>query len=493
MSWSTWLPVLVLATSLVTGVAIFLLHEHQARARTALNLAGATLKVALVAAMVGGVARGHYYETRVPLVGGVDLLLRSDALSMLFATLSALLWLVTTVYAVGYLAGGPHQRRFFGFFSLCVTATMGIALAGNPLTFLLFYELLTVSTWPLVVHVGTAEAMRAGRLYLAYTLGGGALLFLGVAWLHALVGPVEFLQGGALASRGLGPHTARLLFTVLVGGLAVKAALVPLHRWLPTAMVAPAPVSALLHAVAVVKAGAFGIIRFSYELFGIEYARALGVMGPLAVLASLTILYGSVRALTQHNLKRRLAYSTVSQVSYIILGLALAGPVSTVGALAHLVHQGLMKITLFFCAGSLGKALGVHDIDELGGVGRRMPWTVAAFTVGCLGMMGVPPVAGFVTKWYLGLGALEAGEPWVLGVLAASTALNAAYWLPLLRAAWFEEPGPGPTLGHLEGGLLLLLPALVTAALSLGVGLLAEAPWSPLSWARRVAFREFYP
>jgi multicomponent Na+:H+ antiporter subunit D len=498
-SWNTWFPVLVLATSLVTGLVLLLTREEQARARAVLNLTGATLKVVLVGLMLRGVLREESYETRFPLVGGVDFLLRSDELSMLFATLSAVLWLVTTLYAVGYLEGDAHQRRFFAFFSLCVTATMGIALAGNALTFLLFYELLTVSTWPLVIHTGTHEALRSGRLYLAYTLGGGALLFLAVAWLHALAGPVEFVQGGALRLVGLEPRTAALLFALFIGALGVKAALVPLHRWLPAAMVAPAPVSALLHAVAVVKAGAFGIVRVVYELFGAEYAASLGVMAPLAAVASVTILHGSVNALAQRNLKRRLAYSTVSQVSYIVLGTALIGPLATIGALVHLVHQGLMKITLFFCVGSLGKTLGIHEVEDMRGAGRRMPWTMAAFTVGALGMMGVPPIAGFITKWYLGMGSLQTGEGWVLGVLAASTALNAAYWLPLLKRAWFDAPlaghapAPRPAGGRFECNPLLLFPALATAALSVGVGLFAGSPLSPLFWARLIAFREFYP
>ncbi|NVJ03418.1 monovalent cation/H+ antiporter subunit D family protein, partial [Myxococcus sp. AM009] len=286
------------------------------------------------------------------------------------------------------------------------------------------------------------------------------------------------------------------LFALFIAGLGVKAALVPLHGWLPAAMVAPAPVSALLHAVAVVKAGAFGIVRVVYDVFGVRYAQSLGVTGPLAAVAAFTILYGSVRALSQQNLKRRLAYSTVSQVSYIVLGVAIVGPVSTVAALSHLVHQGLMKITLFFCAGSLGKGLHIHDVKELKGAGRRMPWTMAAFTVGALGMIGVPPVAGFVTKWYLGLGAVsETGQAWALWVLVGSTVLNATYFLPLLKSAWFDAPdaehaGPAP---RWEGHPLLLFPLLTTALLSLVVGLLAHSPISPLSWAWLISQREFRP
>lgn len=262
-------------------------------------------------------------------------------------------------------------------------------------------------------------------------------------------------------------------------------------------MVAPAPVSALLHAVAVVKAGAFGIVRIVYDVFGIEFAQDLGLLLPLAIAASVTILYGSLRALVQDDLKRRLAYSTVSQVSYIVLGAALFGPLGTIGGLVHLVHQGVMKITLFFCAGNYAETLGIHKVSEMAGVGRRMPWTTAAFTVGALGMIGLPPVAGFISKWCLGLGALEAGLPWALAVLMVSSLLNAAYFLPILRAAWFDSPPPQwpdehiAARGALETSLWLLLPAAGAAALALAIGLGAGLPMSPTDWARLIVAREY--
>jgi multicomponent Na+:H+ antiporter subunit D len=268
-----------------------------------------------------------------------------------------------------------------------------------------------------------------------------------------------------------------------------------LHGWLPKAMVAPAPVSALLHAVAVVKAGAFGIVRVVYDVYGIEYAAALGVLGPLAVAAAVTILWGSVRALFQDGLKKRLAYSTVSQVSYIALGTAVFGPIATVGGIVHLVHQGLMKITLFFCAGNLAETLGIHKVSEMHGVGRRMPLTMAAFTIGALGMIGIPPVAGFISKWYLASGAIAVDAPWVLAVLAASSLLNAAYFLPILYYAWFCEPrGPwpeDPPRGLWESHGMLLFPALTTAVLALLAGLFAAAPFSALEWAQLIALREY--
>lgn len=496
MTIDNWIPLLVVASSLIPGLLIFALAESRVRLRTTLNLAGALLKLALVATMLWGVAQGHQYQVQLAFLPGLELGLRVGPLALLFLTLSSLLWLVTTIYAIGYLEGSPHRSRFFGFFSLCVTATVGIAMAADLLTFLLFYELLTLATYPLVVHRGTEVARRAGLVYLAFTIGGGALMLLGIVWLYTLAGSLEFRPGGFVAGLDQTHRTSLILiFVLLIAGLGVKAALIPLHAWLPRAMVAPAPVSALLHAVAVVKAGAFGIMRVVYEVFGVELAADLGVTGPLALLAAATILYGSARALFQDDLKRRLAFSTVSQVAYIVLGVAIASPIATVGGLVHLVHQGLMKITLFFCAGNLAETLGIHRVSEMSGVARRMPWTLVAFTVAAFGMIGVPPVAGFITKWYLGLGALEAGQHWVLLVLALSSLLNAAYFLPILHAAWFREPpSTWPeerVFGRRETARALLWPPLITAAAALLAGLLASLPFSPLEWVGLIAEREF--
>lgn len=496
MSWSEAAPIAVLASSLVTGLVIFFLAEHRHGLRTALNLGGALAKLAIVVAMAWDVYHGAHYELRFALLPGLDFVLRSDSLAMLFVTLSALLWLFTTLYAVGYLEGSPYRSRFFGFFSLCVTSTVGIALAGNLITFVFFYEILTLTTYPLIVHRGTDKALRAGKVYLAYTLGGGTLLLAGTAWLYGLLGAVDFASGGVVSQLGAEHGGAQIvIFVLLVAGLGVKAGVVPLHTWLPIAMVAPAPVSALLHAVAVVKAGAFGIVRVLYDVYGIETAAALGLLVPLAIVASATILYGSLRALTQSELKRRLAFSTVSQVSYIVLGACLFGPLGTIGGTVHLVHQGLMKITLFFCAGNLAETLGLQRVEELDGVGRRMPWTMAAFTLAAFGMIGVPPLAGFVTKWYLGLGAADAGMHWVIAVLLASSVLNAAYFLPVVYAAWFKPPR-GRWREHIpaarfETDWRLLFPTLASAAFALGAGLLAGAPFSPLGWAQFFAAQEF--
>ncbi|MFZ0256083.1 MAG: proton-conducting transporter membrane subunit [Gammaproteobacteria bacterium] len=498
MSFDAWLPGLIVLSSLLPGLWIFFLREASHRLRTALNLTGGVVKLVLVGIMVWGVFHAHVYETRWGLAPGLDLVLHADALSVLFVTLSTVLWLITTVYAIGYLEASPHRSRFFGFFSLCVTATVGLALAGNLFTFVLFYEALTLATYPLVAHRGTPDAIRGARVYLKYTLGGGAVLLLGVIWLQVLAGPVAFVQGGLLDTLPTDAHAQlKWIFLLLIIGLGVKAAIVPLHGWLPQAMVAPAPVSALLHAVAVVKAGAFGIVRVVYDVYGVEFASELGLLTALGTAAAVTIVYGSVKALSQDDLKKRLAYSTVSQVSYIALGTAILGPIATIGGVVHLVHQGIMKITLFFAAGNYAETLGIHKVSEMDGVGKRMPATTLAFTVGALGMIGVPPVAGFVSKWYLGLGAVEAGlAHWVLPVLAASTLLNAAYFLPILYRAWFQEPGGGWPAEHirarrLETHAALLWPPVVTAGLALAAGLFAAAPYSPLEWAELIADREY--
>lgn len=492
----TAMPLLALLSSLLAAVIIFLLPEAARGWRTLVNVAAAGLKLILVAVMLAGVMQGREFGFAMMLAPGLELRLQADALSLLFITLSAVLWLFTTVYAIGYLEDSPNRGRFFGYFSLCVATTMGIATAGNLFTFFIFYELLTLATYPLVTHRGTAEAMRGGRIYLAYTLAGGAALLTGIVLLENAGGSLAFMAGGHVAELAVErPLLFTIIFWLLIGGIGVKAALVPLHGWLPVAMVAPAPVSALLHAVAVVKAGAFGITRIVFDVFGIQTTDALGLGPMLAALAAVTILYGSVRALAQTDIKRRLAFSTVSQVSYITLGVALAGPVVAVGGLVHLVHQGLMKITLFFCAGNWAETLGIHRVDQLDGVGQRMPWTSAAFTLGALGMIGVPPTAGFISKWYLGTGALQAGHGWVIAVLAASTALNAAYFLPVLRRIWFA-PAPRDWQERLartraETRLALLVPTVIVALLALGAGALAGLSLSPLGWAELIVLREY--
>ena len=490
----TYIPVVMLALSLLAAMLIFPLPEERTRLRATVNISAALLKVSLVILLIPVVVDADVRpEFSMSFLPGIDLVLRVDQLSVFFAALSSILWLLTTIYAIGYLKGKKHRSRFFGFFSLCVTATVGISFSGNLITFLIFYEMLTIVTYPLLAHWGNPESLRAARLYLRYTLSGGLALLFGVVWLTIYAGPVDFAPGGAAGVTELAAHSpgvAAAIFAVLIGGLGVKAALFPLHGWLPAAMVAPAPVSALLHAVAVVKAGVFGIIRVIDDVYGVDVAAELGVLTPLLVLASFTILYGSYQALRQKDLKKRLAYSTVSQVSYVTLGIALATMSGATGGIVHLVHQGIMKITLFFCAGLFAESLGAKRVDQLNGLGRRMPGTSIAFTVAAFGMIGLPPTAGFISKWQLGLGALDSSHPWVVAVLLVSSLLNALYFLPVIYSLWFREPELDQRAAEPRA---LLVPTLSTTAMVIIFGVAASTSFLPLGIAEQIAGAVFSP
>ncbi|WFE67962.1 proton-conducting transporter membrane subunit [Thiomicrospira sp. R3] len=492
---SVW-PLLIIASSLAPAILIFFIPENSRFLRSAVNIGGALIKLQLVVLLVLGIYAGEVYELSWALLPGLDFRLQIDGLAVMFLLLSAFLWLLTTIYAIGYLENSPNRARFFGFFTLCVSATAGVAMAGNLFTFVMFYEFLTLATWPLVVHRGTEKAIAAGRVYLRYTLIGGGALLLGTVLLHAFAGTPSFEPGGYLSAIDLPDWVLWSVFVLLMAGLGVKAALVPFHSWLAQAMVAPAPVSALLHAVAVVKAGAFGIARVMFEVYGIEYADALGMAFVLLVLAALTIVYGSLRALYQTDIKKRLAFSTVSQVSYVALGIALAGPIGAIGGLIHIAHQGLMKITLFMTAGNFSETLGVHKINQLNGIGQRMPWTTMAFSLAALGMIGLPPMVGFLSKWYLGIGAWEVGAYWVMAVLFASSLLNAAYFLPMIYRAWFlsapaEWPHERRLSAHCETHWMLLVPPLVTAFTVVVLGLVAGFALGTLGWVQWLVEQEF--
>ncbi|WP_435361578.1 complex I subunit 5 family protein [Haloarchaeobius sp. DFWS5] len=376
-------------------------------------------------------------------VAGVDLSLRADPAGLLFALLAAVLWAATSLYSVGYVrALDEHaQTRYFAAFAASIAATMGVAFAGNLFTLFVFYELLTLATYPLVVHAETDEARSAGRTYLAYTLGGGVAALAGVVLVGVLAGTVTFDAGGIEALATVDPTLARAAFALLVVGFGVKTAIVPLHGWLPTAMVAPTPVSGLLHAVAVVKSGVFALGRTVLYVFGPETTWDLGMGFPLAVAAAVTMVVAGLVGLRQDNLKRGLAYSTISQLSYIALGLALATPVAVFGAFVHIVAHAFMKITLFFVAGVVAVETGEKYVSDLAGVGRRLPATMTAFAVAAAGLVGFPLVAGFVSKFYLVLGAAESASPWLVGAYLLAGLLKLLYFWPIVYVAFFGERG----------------------------------------------------
>jgi len=411
------------AVSLITGGGLIV----QVMTLVSPVLAGESLSVLLI--------------TPVP---GVPLALQIEPLGLLFALIAAVLWVATTVYAIGYMRGHgeQHQTRFYAFFAIAISATMGVALAQNLFTLFLFYELLTLSTYPLVTHAGSDEAKRGGRVYLGILMGTSmGFLLLAVIWTWHLAGTTGFQPGGILAGK-TSPLVVGVLYALFAFGIG-KAALMPFHRWLPAAMVAPTPVSALLHAVAVVKAGVFAILKITVYVFGLDLLSGTGATTLVLWVAAITIIGASLVALRQDNLKRRLAYSTISQLSYVVLGAVLANAAGIAGAAVHIATHAVGKITLFFCAGAILVAAHKTRVSELDGLGRQMPITMGAFLIASLSIAGLPPMAGLWGKWYLSIGALDAGYGVLVGVLMLSTLLNIAYLLPIPLRAFFAR-GTGP-------------------------------------------------
>jgi len=463
-------PLAAVAVSFVAA-ALILASGRRPNLREAWTILASVSMFGIIASMVPGVLAGEVYVTNLgTILPGVDFVLRADPLGVLFASLASLLWIVTSFYSIGYMRGleEHNQTRYFASFAVSVASAVGIAFAGNLLTIFVFYEVLSVATYPLVAHDETPEARAAGRKYLAYTFfGGGVLVLAGtvmVYWLTspaspAGVGTVDFTPGGIAALANADPTAASVAFVLLALGFGVKAGLMPLHQWLPSAMVAPTPVSGLLHAVAVVKSGVFGVARVVLDVFGPttladlgpEAFGDLGMALPLAVVAAITLTVASIIALRQDNLKRRLAYSTVSQLSYIVLGLALLEGNALIGGLLHIPAHAFMKLTLFFCAGIIHVETHTDDISDMAGIGRRMPLTMVAFGVAAAGMAGIPLVAGFVSKWYIVIGALQGGNAVFAAVLLISGVLNIAYFWPIVYQAFFETPEHHDEKPLLEG------------------------------------------
>jgi multicomponent Na+:H+ antiporter subunit D len=423
--------------------------------------------------LVAGLAATIDWETPPTLViatpvTGLSLSLTPEPLGMLFALVASLLWPVTTVYALGYMRAHheQNQTRFYAAFALSIAAAMCIALAGNMLTLFVFYEVLSVSTYPLVTHAGTDKAKRAGRVYLGLLMGTSiGFLLLAMIWTWSLTGTLDFTPGGVFSDEISGGVLGILLLLYVFG--TGKAALMPFHRWLPAAMVAPTPVSALLHAVAVVKAGVFTVLKVSVYIFGLERIEQLVMAEWLVALAALTIVLASTIALRQDNFKARLAYSTISQLSYITMGALLGIATGAIGGGLHIAMHAFGKITLFFCAGAILVTAHKSKISELNGIGRRMPWTMGAFAIGAVSMIGAPPFAGFISKWYLLSGALQTDQIVAVAALIISTLLNAAYFMPIVYVAFFKPEDGGQGQGHAAHGEapLPIVLALSTTAL----------------------------
>jgi multicomponent Na+:H+ antiporter subunit D len=464
-------PILAVLVSLL-AVPLILVSNRNRNLREFWTIAASLVKFGLVLTLLPGAIANRTAEiTLFELAPGIKLALKADPFGVFFALIASGLWIFTSFYSIGYVRGlNEHkQTRYFACFAVCLSATIGIAFSANLLTFIIFYETLTIATYPLVIHKETPVAISAGRKYLLYTLSAGLLLIAATLITYQIAGTLDFKAGGLFAQGVLTPSTATILFLLFLGGVGVKAAIMPIHSWLPTAMAAPTPVSALLHAVAVVKSGVFGVIRLVGFVFGPALMRQFGLNNILLALAGTTIIVASLMALKQDNLKRRLAYSTIGHLSYIVLGAALLSPAGFTGGMMHIAFHATMKITLFFCAGAIYVNLHRENISELNGIGKVMPWTMGAFTVGAIGLAGIPPVNGFVSKWILGLGSVQSDNLIPLFILVASGLLNAAYFFPIVQRAFFREPEN--LEGKKEASAFMVVPLVITAILSILFGL----------------------
>jgi multicomponent Na+:H+ antiporter subunit D len=426
----------------LAGAVLILLLDRRPNPREAVTLVSASMLFYLVARLWLAIQAGERPAlVLVETLPGLPLALAVEPLGLLFALVASSLWIVTSLYSIGYMRAHheKHQTRFYASFAVALASTMGVAFAANMLTLFVFYEALTLSTYPLVTHSGTHEARRAGRVYLGLLLGTSiGLQLLAIIWTWVFAGTLDFRQGGILQHTAT-PTAIGLLYVLYIFGIG-KAALMPFHRWLPAAMIAPTPVSALLHAVAVVKAGVFTVLKVSIYLFGLDVLAQNYTNQWLLYVAAATILIASLVAMRQDNLKLRLAYSTVSQLGYVVLGALLANAWGILGGSLHIAMHAFGKITLFFCAGAILVAAHKSDVSEMDGLGRRMPVTMLAFLIGSLSIIGLPPMGGLWSKWYLALGTLDAGQMTLLAVLMVSSLLNVAYLLPIPVRAFFMAP-----------------------------------------------------
>jgi multicomponent Na+:H+ antiporter subunit D len=397
------------------------------------------------------------------IVPGIPIAFNVEPLGLMFAIIASGLWILTHLYGIGYMRGNNEEghARFFASFAFAISTVMGIAFSANMMTLFIFYELLTLSTYPLVAHKGTAESIRGARVYLAILLGTSiGLQMFAIIWTWVAAGTLEFTYGGILEGK-IALSLVPILLAFYAFGIG-KAALMPFHRWLPAAMVAPTPVSALLHAVAVVKAGVFTMLKVGVYIFGIDFLAETGASVWLMWLAAFSIIAASVVAMTKDNLKARLAYSTISQLSYITLGMALATSMGVLGGGLHIAMHAMGKITLFMCAGAIYVATHKTNISQMTGLGRIMPITFGAFCIGALSIIGLPPLGGSWSKWLLIVGAADTGHLIIIGVLMVSSLLNVAYLLPIVGRGFFlsDPENEGPMQ---EAPLLCWLPPALTA------------------------------
>ena len=478
-------PFLAVVVSLAAAFLILVFGNRvKPNVREAVTLLAAVIKAALVFSMVPAVLKGNeYYFCLWEIADGVELAFRTDAAGMVFACVASGLWILTSVYSIGYMRGHheKNQTGYFAAFAVCLSSAIGISFAANLVTFFMFYEMLTVATYPLVAHYRDDKAKASGRKYLAYTLISGQLFFAAIAAVYVIYGTCDFRAGGFIEPGSLSGGLMLLLFFLMIGGGAVKAGVMPLHGWLPAAMVAPTPVSALLHAVAVVKAGAFCVLRVVCYVFGPDTVSGCGADKILAWFAVATILLSSFVAMRKDNLKARLAFSTIGQLSYIVLGISVLAPYSIAGAMFHIVAHAFLKITLFMCAGAIYVTTGLSEISTMGGLAKRMPVTCTCFALASVGIAGLPLLAGFVSKFNIIRGALLMGKPIFAAVLVAAALLALSYLIPVVRIFFGKGSQQAACSGHTvhtehtDAAAAMLVPIAITAAVSLVLGVMPDA------------------
>lgn len=464
--------ILTLVIPFAAAILNMVFKDHENLRDGMTFIASVLLFTNVVNLVANQVALADVSVTLLTVMPGLSVTLNAEPLGLLFATVASGLWIITHIFGVGYMRGNneQHHTRFFTSFCLAIFATMGIAFAANMFTLFIFYELLTISTYPLVAHKQTPEAKRGARTYMGILMGTSiGFLLVAVVWTWQVAGTLDFVKGGILDGKIAGAMVP-ILLALYVFGIG-KAAIMPFHRWLPAAMVAPTPVSALLHAVAVVKAGVFTMLKVGIYIFGIDFLSKSGASEWLVWLASASILIASLIAMTKDNLKARLAYSTVSQLSYITLGMALATSMGALGGGMQIAMHAMGKITLFMCAGAIYVATQKTKVSELTGLGRAMPFTFIAFLIGALSIIGIPPLGGSWSKWLLMVGAADANQKFAIAVLMISSLLNVAYMLPIVGRGFFlKAPSAAPVgaavtpkSGFAEAPLLCVLPPVLTA------------------------------
>nr|MBF0222857.1 monovalent cation/H+ antiporter subunit D family protein [Desulfobulbaceae bacterium] len=462
---------------LAGAFGVMLIGEKRPNLRESCSVIAAVMMFWIISTMVPAVLAGNTLHFQLfKILPGVTLTLRADAFSMIFACAASFLWILAAFYSMGYMRGLKEhaQTRFNACFALSLFGAMGVAFSDNLFTLYLFYEIVSICTYPLVAHHQDEEGYAGARKYIVYlTTTAKAFLLPAMAIIYVLTGTLDFANN---ISTGIFPPDVNsaivtMLYIFCIFGFA-KNGVMPFHHWLPGAMVAPTPVSALLHAVAVVKVGVFSTTRVMLYVFGVDTMDALNLGIPTAYFVGFTILMASVIALSKTNLKARLAYSTVSQLSYIILGVALLTPAGISGGLIHIANHAFSKITLFFCAGAIYVATHKKDISEMSGLGKTMPFTFAAFGIASLSMIGAPPVAGFVTKWYLLVGSMQAHQIGILLILLSSTLLNVAYFAPITYNAFFGKRPKGEKFeGIKEAPLSMVIPLCIAAFISVLIGI----------------------